>query len=520
MSSRNLRTRRQQQENAEDADLSLPVSRVTRRTAKTQEAEDADLSLPVPRATRSTAKIREAADAEEFPQLIRSPLLRSKGPRDVNSHGDNRDKKEKGKANLSDLSPREYRTQKTDSTDDEDSTGEVERRETHQYKHTRNRSPFGDHRSDISKNEDTTDEEAEEEEEEESFREDEMRESRLYKRENFHNKLSQSTQPGLTFQPNKAQFYEAARPRQAFQQNKSQFFDDTPPVRAFHPNKTTFSDDEEELKPINLKIPSQHDSQISSFIKMIPSVLAVLVAFGCALYVIYFIYSPVVGNSKVQILKDFQHNFKELQSMFPNQQEIMWKRSKKIFELHLNNSNMNQQPAILLLTAARDSVHTLQCLSNQLAKAYASSLNSSYTVIYGANDTYNDSNYAKLSIDNSLSSGFKVTSRAAVLHRLEMLPAGALLILYKYCDHENAAFKDVALVLTVLLEEDTISPEINLKELEEKVADFLKNKFTHSDHSNSHNMMDSDKFSGVWSRISHVVLPVFKETEKIEACGK
>ncbi|XP_005428666.1 leucine-rich repeat-containing protein 37A3-like [Geospiza fortis] len=90
----------------------------------------------------------------------------------------------------------------------------------------------------------------------------------------------------------------------------------------------------------------------------------------------------------------------------------------------------------------------------------------------------------------------------------ELLPAGATLIFYKYCDHESAAFKDVALLLTVLLEEDVLESRISLQQVEERVRDFLWAKFTSARSPSSYDRMDSDKLSGLWSRISHLVLPI------------
>ncbi|XP_075472638.1 torsin-1A-interacting protein 2-like [Ascaphus truei] len=136
--------------------------------------------------------------------------------------------------------------------------------------------------------------------------------------------------------------------------------------------------------------------------------------------------------------------------------------------------------------------------------------------IDGLSKATKDSNIVKLQIAETLSSGFQSTSRAAVLHQLEELPAGSLLILYKYCDHENSAFKNVALVLTVLLEEPTLEPELPLRELEEKVRDFFWEKFARPSSLRSHSEMNTDRLSGVWSRISHLVLPVLP-IQNIEA---
>ncbi|XP_040216158.1 torsin-1A-interacting protein 2 isoform X11 [Rana temporaria] len=240
------------------------------------------------------------------------------------------------------------------------------------------------------------------------------------------------------------------------------------------------------------------------------AVVVLLIAIGFAMCANPF-GGPQTLDSR-SVLQIFQGEFKRLQKDFPEQNDKLWLRSGKMLTNHLNKSHPDE-PAMIILTAAQDAKRTLQCLGSGLAQTYAVALNSSWLLIHGPSQAQYDASTAKLNIDEQLSAGFETENRAAVLNNLETLPPGSLLIFFKYCDHENAAYKNVALVFTVLLEDSSLEPDTPLPELEEKVRDFLWQQFVHSVRSNQE--MDSDKLSGVWSRISHLVLPVLP-VERIE----
>ncbi|XP_005880300.1 PREDICTED: torsin-1A-interacting protein 1 isoform X3 [Myotis brandtii] len=293
-----------------------------------------------------------------------------------------------------------------------------------------------------------------------------------------------------------------------YQKNLQERVDQTTRIRTKMPNDSFQKSEFGNQSPSTFSQHMTGQPKNAFFVKMKWCWQPILVLTILFLWSWWYTRVPEVESTAVQ---EFQNQMKQLMNKYQGQDEKLWKRSLTFLEKHLNSSQPRPQPAILLLTAARDAEEALKCLSEQIADAYSSHRSVRAIRIDGTGRATEDSDAVKLEVDQELSNGFQNGQNAAVVHRFESLPAGSTLIFYKYCDHENAAFKDVALVLTVLLEEETLGTSLGLKEIEEKVRDFLKVKFTNSNTPTSYKHMDPDKLSGLWSRISHLVLPVQPE---------
>ncbi|KAM4740117.1 torsin-1A-interacting protein 2-like isoform 2-T2 [Anableps anableps] len=217
-------------------------------------------------------------------------------------------------------------------------------------------------------------------------------------------------------------------------------------------------------------------------------------------------------------LEKFSDHLSLLQTKFPSQREELWIRTKIHLAKHLKTADPTE-PVSLIFAAGLKAERTLQCLAQALASTYSSALNGSVLLIDGASKANQDSDKVKLDVDSQLQAAFEGDKPAVVIHRFEQLPPGSSLIFYRYCDHETAAYKQVFLLFTVLLPQDEISSQLSLQEVEEVVQNYVEEKLVNSTSKAAFNEMDIDKFGGLWSRISHVVLPVVSEKEvKQEEC--
>ncbi|XP_045080533.1 torsin-1A-interacting protein 2-like [Coregonus clupeaformis] len=176
---------------------------------------------------------------------------------------------------------------------------------------------------------------------------------------------------------------------------------------------------------------------------------------------------------------------------------------------HLQTTQPSE-PVTLMLTAGSRAKRTLHCQAQRLASAFSSSLNGSVFHIDEVSKADQDGDRVKRDIDGQLQKAFEWDQPVAVIHHFDDLPPGSTLIFYRYCDPENASYKKALLIFTVLLEEKEKLPA-SLIDVEEMVKDYLQKRFLDSNYPAAYNMLDLDKFSGLWSRISHLVLPVALE---------
>ncbi|XP_048832557.1 torsin-1A-interacting protein 1-like isoform X3 [Brienomyrus brachyistius] len=208
----------------------------------------------------------------------------------------------------------------------------------------------------------------------------------------------------------------------------------------------------------------------------------------------------------------FEAQFMRLESQFPSQRAELWKKSKILLIRNLK-TNQRKEPLSIILTSGLRAKKTLHCLAVLIATALSSTLNVTVVRIDGAGLASLDSNQVKLDIDKKLMDTFTDDKGVAVIQQFEELPPGSTLIFYKYCDHENAVFKNTFFIFTILLPVEELDPELSLKEVEEAVQDHIEGRFLSRGQPASFDTIDADKFGGLWSRISHLILPVVPEAD-------
>ncbi|KAG7514323.1 hypothetical protein JOB18_030612 [Solea senegalensis] len=271
----------------------------------------------------------------------------------------------------------------------------------------------------------------------------------------------------------------------------------------------------ENIDPINQETTESTFTVVTRFLRgkvkfLIPVVLAIV---AVLLMTPHQPESPPRMNNVDILLRQME----KVKTQFPHQRAELWKRSKIHLKRHLQTAQPTS-PVNLILTAGLRGERTLHCLAQSLASAFSFAVNASVLHIDGARAASQDSDQVKLDIDSKLQGAFEGDKPVAVIHRFEELPPGSTLIFYRYCDHENAAYKGTVLIFTVLLEEEEIPGKISLNSVEEMVDDHLKKKFLSHSRPVSFDRMDLDKYGGLWSRISHLILPVAAE-ERIEYEG-
>uniref|UniRef100_A0A672I4L3 Torsin-1A-interacting protein 1/2 AAA+ activator domain-containing protein n=1 Tax=Salarias fasciatus TaxID=181472 RepID=A0A672I4L3_SALFA len=241
----------------------------------------------------------------------------------------------------------------------------------------------------------------------------------------------------------------------------------------------------------------KHDCVLSGVICSLRGFIILLIFSAVSFVIMSALWSSNDGGthlSRAVKLQLFHEHLTNLKNDFPNQRYELWHRIKIHLTKHLKTAEPTE-PVSLIFTAGRSAEKTLSCLALKQAGL--------------------DSDEVKLDLDRQLQAAFEGEKPAVVIHHLEELPPSATLIFYRYCDHESCSVQKGSVVVYCAATSRGVASDRSLKEVEELVHDRLLEKLVTSSEAVV-NKMDANKFSGLWSRISPLILPVVSEeqTEK------
>ncbi|XP_059142826.1 torsin-1A-interacting protein 1-like [Physella acuta] len=209
--------------------------------------------------------------------------------------------------------------------------------------------------------------------------------------------------------------------------------------------------------------------------------------------------SPEKRTVQVLPFEKFIHDMKQLQSNLPSQNDRLW-RTIKASVKHILNETSSEYPSIILMASQSKDSSTARCVANQIAAIFQSvnKLNTppSITDINSIKDLGSD--LQKKNLDDALDSALGSSKyKSVVVDNLQLLSPEAALILHKYCDNDNAPYKDILMIL--LLYVDPASQA----ESAHKVENYLKDLW--------HQGLDADKVGALMSRVANNVVLVSHE---------
>jgi len=211
-------------------------------------------------------------------------------------------------------------------------------------------------------------------------------------------------------------------------------------------------------------------------------------------------------NSSARNDTEFDALFRNLRQEFPSQTRRLWAVVESGM-LPIVEEDDPAHPAVILLAAAQPGTHpATECLARRFAALVTASLHAQ-----AEHTTYDcrsaaDRDAAKSQIDTQLTRAFDAGTKSAVVLHLEQLPGQSAMIFYRFADNDNAPFKKVVIVLTLVLESADIDAA---SESDSVVFDELRRVWSSS--------VDADQVDPLLSRIGNSVAFVRPEDAQVLA---
>lgn len=161
------------------------------------------------------------------------------------------------------------------------------------------------------------------------------------------------------------------------------------------------------------------------------------------------IHAESVHTSALLPYDSFVHQITQLMQEFPNQKTRTWK-TVKASTFHVWRAAPSAYPVVILMASPFQHARVSRCIGKKIATAFevAKGLAPVEFVADGDSLKHLETATQKLELDCFFNTAFDIEKRqAVVIDNLQALDPKAALMLYKYCDNENAPHKEVMIIL-------------------------------------------------------------------------
>lgn len=210
-------------------------------------------------------------------------------------------------------------------------------------------------------------------------------------------------------------------------------------------------------------------------------------------------------------IEQFGRKLSEMKSAFPKQPPNTWKVLSIALKVVTALKNNVRQPSVVIIASLQNTKDVFKCMLERLLSTLRIPFedNSEIIELNGLNLNSIPVNDAKRRIYDELNYGFGNGKRIAIIDHFEKIRGDVVQVLHTFCDHENAPFKDVIILLVVRQE---IHEHVNSdKNPDRIVGDFLQNVWKDS--------FDPDSSNALLSRIANRAIVIHpEEIDNFKSC--
>lgn len=185
---------------------------------------------------------------------------------------------------------------------------------------------------------------------------------------------------------------------------------------------------------------------------------------------LFFLNKTTEPKVAVDPVENLQYSIQRLQSKYHEQLPRTWKVIGSAIKSVIKFKEP-KQPSVIMLATLKEAKNAVECLTKELQKMIKDLFdeNAGSVIINGSKKD------SRVSIFNQLESAFKKGVHLVVIDHFEKLSGDAAQILHAFCDHENAPYKDVIILLVVRHElNETIFDVNNRLNSDNFVSDYLQ----------------------------------------------